>query len=576
MAELSDMERLRAQNLSLLEELRKGQRDLRTSFRSAAISRGSPSRQPVLQDKTKELNVQFPRDPLNLSMVNGREPTSAVSCSRLTSTPKLANSPAKPNLRSHQGEEPFPDLPVVNPVQTDTPNELYESFLSESHSAFRRSQGKPTKVVSVGQTSRKTLGGGRPGISGNVRRKRHTPRKLPKHRQGTGVPTFTPSLGHSRPQTPYSVQLETSSLLPPEQENLRGQRSRYGYRRPLDLAHEESYYQINSDSPKGTRPHISQLGKSFAKQLLSEGNDRQQTKRSRDDPSKPKSILLTPGSKLNKSRNRVSFRQSPSASMTLDPNDSVANRSQPLLGYDWIAGLLDADAPVSEHSEAYFEELRQFRQANREECVHKPRTGELDASAATPSVLGGFEKETKPDKHTCIHNYTLNPRLFAVPLHGTQTGESLCAICNDRRQPKQPGASSPSYIRVSIPRSTLASPYKIRPHRRKSYDPTDSVGLSQHCLAGWQSSKPSMLPAASNIDLKDSVDKLASDALNLMSYPSQEPSYPIERSARLSKHTQELLNRSHALRLDLQKLERVGMSVARLPPGPDSASHPVL
>ena len=33
--------------------------------------------------------------------------------------------------------------------------------------------------------------------------------------------------------------------------------------------------------------------------------------------------------------------------------------------------------------------------------------------------------------------------------------------------------------RVSVPRSSLLAPYKVRPHRRRSFDPTDSMGLSQ-------------------------------------------------------------------------------------------------
>ncbi|XP_038061664.1 migration and invasion-inhibitory protein-like [Patiria miniata] len=570
--DLSDMERLRAQNLSLLKELQKGQRDLRASIRSTGANRGSP---------LKESSVKFQRDLLDVSTMSSvrHKPTRDAPHSRLTSTPKHTNSATKPRGGSHPQDEPFPNPPVVDPVPTATPTRLYESFLSESHSTFGRSSGKRDKAKTVKQTRRKTPGSSTKGTTGSIKRKSRTPRKSPKYRTGASVTTFTPSPNKKGPKIPYSVRLETSSLLPPplsEKENLRGQGSRYGYRRPLDLAHEESYYQLNRDSPLRTGPQMGQLERSFAGQLLADGNDRRQRKRSQEVTTQPKSILLTPGTRLNKSRNRVSFRRSPSASATFDPDDSLANRSQPLLGYDWIAGLLDSDAPVSEHSEAFFDELRQFRQANREECIHKATTEKLDVSALTASVTDDLQEDMKPDRHTCIHNYTLNPRLFAVPLHGTQNGQSLCAICNDRRKPKQPGASSPSYIRVSIPRSTLASPYRLRPHRRKSYDPTDSVGLSQHCLAGWQSSKPSMLPTASNIDLKGCVDKMASSALNLMSYPSQEPSFRCENAARISKHTQELLNRSHALQLDLQKLERVGMSVARLPPRPHSTSYPVL
>jgi len=40
----------------------------------------------------------------------------------------------------------------------------------------------------------------------------------------------------------------------------------------------------------------------------------------------------------------------------------------PKLGYDWIAGLLDTSSYVSQCSDEYFDELKEFRRANREEC----------------------------------------------------------------------------------------------------------------------------------------------------------------------------------------------------------------
>lgn len=41
----------------------------------------------------------------------------------------------------------------------------------------------------------------------------------------------------------------------------------------------------------------------------------------------------------------------------------------PALGYDWIAGLLDAGSYLAEHDDAYFEEMREFRRVNHDECV---------------------------------------------------------------------------------------------------------------------------------------------------------------------------------------------------------------
>ena len=60
---------------------------------------------------------------------------------------------------------------------------------------------------------------------------------------------------------------------------------------------------------------------------------------------------------------------------------------------------------------------------------------------------------------------------------------------------------------MSVPRSSLVSPHKFKPHRRASFDPTDSVGLSSHCLAGWESSKPTVIPMPSSLDLRTSLHK---------------------------------------------------------------------
>ena len=60
---------------------------------------------------------------------------------------------------------------------------------------------------------------------------------------------------------------------------------------------------------------------------------------------------------------------------------------------------------------------------------------------------------------------------------------------------------------MSVPRSSLVSPHKFKPHRRASFDPTDTVGLSSHCLAGWESSKPTVIPMPSSLDLRTSLHK---------------------------------------------------------------------
>lgn len=44
---------------------------------------------------------------------------------------------------------------------------------------------------------------------------------------------------------------------------------------------------------------------------------------------------------------------------------------QRLLGYDWIAALLDNDSALIDQSESFFNELREFRKSYKDECSNR-------------------------------------------------------------------------------------------------------------------------------------------------------------------------------------------------------------
>ncbi|XP_002738548.1 uncharacterized protein LOC100375487 [Saccoglossus kowalevskii] len=309
----------------------------------------------------------------------------------------------------------------------------------------------------------------------------------------------------------------------------------------------------------------------YEEELLAHGNDRRHAKLVRDMSKPPKSILMTPGGKNNKSQAKVSFI-SPDPRL---PADFDERNAQPLLGYDWIAGLLENDESIAEKSQTFFDEIREFRRVNNNECQHRSFTEEPVTPKSTKSPKTSKPKMTsssveEKDEHKCIHSYALNNRLYAVPIHKTTDGDSECPICKTgRRQDNRRG--SPSYIRVSIPRSTLVSPYRLRPHRRKSFDPSDSYALSQHCLAGWESSKPSMMPSAHSMDLKDSLD-VPSKAAAMSTIGKWANKVPVSLSS--SKRTSSLLNTSHSLRYSMQQIEKE-RPFEKLPP-PKSTNYPLL
>ena len=61
-------------------------------------------------------------------------------------------------------------------------------------------------------------------------------------------------------------------------------------------------------------------------------------------------------------------RSSADLTYQMDP-ESV--QKQRMLGYDWIAALIENDSNAVNQSETFFDELREFRRTNLEECVNK-------------------------------------------------------------------------------------------------------------------------------------------------------------------------------------------------------------
>ncbi|XP_065552800.1 migration and invasion-inhibitory protein-like isoform X2 [Lathamus discolor] len=215
------------------------------------------------------------------------------------------------------------------------------------------------------------------------------------------------------------------------------------------------------------------------------------------EPVVHESVLLTSQSQESKKKaGHITFE--PDAEECIIPVSTWSVR--PFLGYDWIAGLLDTSPSAAEKSDQYFAELHEFRQVNREECVHEQRP--------EPRALDYVDPEREPDaitsSHKCVYCYRLYQRLFPVPVDS----ESACPVCKIPRTHWPPEKlGEPAYVRVSIPRSTLMPAYKHKAHRRKSFEPEDSLALPSHCLAGWKNIISSSNPMLSSLDLRASLEE---------------------------------------------------------------------
>ncbi|XP_056397810.1 migration and invasion-inhibitory protein [Hyla sarda] len=236
-----------------------------------------------------------------------------------------------------------------------------------------------------------------------------------------------------------------------------------------------------SDPTRGSRDFPPQ----YIDRLEDDGNLR--TK----EPRTPKSILLTPNRSSKRDTGRVTFLCDGES-----PRLETGWSACPLLGYDWIAGLLEVKSPITNKSDQFFSEISEFRRVNREDCAHDFFT---ESEARDSSVE---DLDLSLDTHQCVYCYRVNQRLFTSPVGA----EPACPVCKKRRGRRHVSLEEPAFIRVSIPRSTLLPPYKYRAHRRKSFDPTDSLALPSHCLAGWENTVPSCDLKVSSLDLKTSME----------------------------------------------------------------------
>ncbi|CAL8380265.1 unnamed protein product [Boreogadus saida] len=175
----------------------------------------------------------------------------------------------------------------------------------------------------------------------------------------------------------------------------------------------------------------------------------------------------------------------------------------PLLGYDWIAGVLDAESCLMERSEQFFNNLRTFRSMNNDECVSRRPVRLLEDGPSAQLILTDRDNtESTTDTHQCTFCYRINSRLFPVPLDPHE----CCPVCRRPKSTVPHTATQPALVRVSIPHSTIGPAYKYKAHRRCSFDPSDSLGLPSHCLSGWANTGQTKVPEADNLDLRGSLN----------------------------------------------------------------------
>ncbi|XP_075256747.1 uncharacterized protein LOC142349216 [Convolutriloba macropyga] len=190
-----------------------------------------------------------------------------------------------------------------------------------------------------------------------------------------------------------------------------------------------------------------------------------------------------------------------------------------LLGYDWIAEMLDMDLSYENKSDDYFQQLRNFRELNPTDCF---AVEEQQQSSVTtfiskfplPSYVSKSElvAAQNENEHQCVHLYRMNARGFAIPVNVNDDGESICPVCKTTRQ-----KDLKTMVRVTVPKSLLPDFDRVdvkqpgsadtivgskKDNLYAEYCPGDSVGLSQHVVHGWRSARPTCAAPATFVDIK--------------------------------------------------------------------------
>ncbi|XP_075881508.1 migration and invasion inhibitory protein isoform X2 [Nelusetta ayraudi] len=210
---------------------------------------------------------------------------------------------------------------------------------------------------------------------------------------------------------------------------------------------------------------------------------------------------------------------------------SDRRRSRPLLGYDWIAGILDAEDSLAERSDKFFSDLQAFRSLNRDKCVYSPPTHENSTGDCGPSMLGdSCSPDADVDAHQCMFPYMMNDRFFLIPRHS----EERCAVCKMPKARHPHTECDPALVRVSIPCSVILPAHKYKAHRRCSFDPSDGLGLPAHCLSGWSNKCQSQLQPRTGLDLQSNMKSSAGTQTNEVEIvPAPEEAAEVSEVSRL-------------------------------------------
>uniref|UniRef100_A0A0L8GJV4 Uncharacterized protein n=1 Tax=Octopus bimaculoides TaxID=37653 RepID=A0A0L8GJV4_OCTBM len=195
------------------------------------------------------------------------------------------------------------------------------------------------------------------------------------------------------------------------------------------------------------------------------------------------------------------------------PRSAFKSQKEKLLGYDWIAGILDnrQHHSTTHLSNEHFDKLKSFWKESQDRRLTDVNQLEnfVDESRE-PQLIQDILTESK------IKSYHINDRLFSEPMKKKSFLTSESSEVNNKRSSAEskPTFTSPRYVRISMPQDLLLTKCQVNKAPRKgTCDTTDTLSLGKHCVMGWNNTQHGKLATASSISIKHASGGRAKEML---------------------------------------------------------------
>ncbi|GAB1608030.1 uncharacterized protein LOC115224402, partial [Argonauta hians] len=229
------------------------------------------------------------------------------------------------------------------------------------------------------------------------------------------------------------------------------------------------------------------------------------------------------------------------------------SQEEKLLGYDWIAGILDNKKQqhhsMSHMSNEHFDDLKTFwNNCQRNNLTDVKKLDKFVDDTLEPQLIKDILTESK------IKAYSINDRLFSEPIqkmsstkwgsspqnpdkgyYSNEGGSSSCSSSTTSSSSghegrpsssgheswpsnsitRQKGLTSPRYVRISMPKDLLSKHEPPKIPLKGVCDTTDTLSLGKHCVMGWNTTQRGKPLKSSSISIKHASGGRVTETLTM-------------------------------------------------------------